>query len=105
MCGYVGFTNNIENADSVLGSMMDKIAHRGPDSDGRFVNEDICLGFRRLSIIDLAGGDQPLYNEDGSLVLLFNGEIYNFKDIRENLLEKGHTFKNQRRRRGFASRL
>lgn len=93
MCGYVGFTNNIENADSVLGSMMDKIAHRGPDSDGRFVNEDICLGFRRLSIIDLAGGDQPLYNEDGSLVLLFNGEIYNFKDIRENLLEKGHTFK------------
>lgn len=94
MCGYVGFTNNkLENADSVLEAMMDKIIHRGPDSSGKFVSDDICMGFRRLSIIDLEAGHQPLYNEDNTLVLTFNGEIYNFKDIREKLVEAGHTFK------------
>lgn len=94
MCGYVGFTNNaLENADSVLEAMMDKIVHRGPDSSGKFVNDDICMGFRRLSIIDLEAGHQPLYNEDNSLVLTFNGEIYNFLEIREKLVAAGHTFK------------
>lgn len=94
MCGYVGFTNNkLENADAVLEAMMDKIVHRGPDSSGKFVSDDICMGFRRLSIIDLEAGHQPLYNEDNTLVLTFNGEIYNFKDIREKLVEAGHSFK------------
>ncbi len=94
MCGYVGFTNNkLENADSILEAMMDKIVHRGPDSSGKFVSDDICMGFRRLSIIDLEAGHQPLYNEDNTLVLTFNGEIYNFKDIREKLVEAGHSFK------------
>lgn len=92
MCGYVGFTNHIDNADDVLGKMMDTIVHRGPDSEGRYVDDDIAMGFRRLSIIDLAQGDQPLFNEDGSLVLMFNGEIYNYQKLREKLIAKGHVF-------------
>lgn len=94
MCGFVGFTNKIADDGSILKLMMDRIIHRGPDSDGKFVSEDIAMGFRRLSIIDLAEGDQPMFNEDGSLVLTFNGEIYNFKELREELLAAGHIFKN-----------
>ena len=74
--------------------MMDRIVHRGPDASGQFVDTDIALGFRRLSIIDLAEGGQPMFNEDKSLVLVFNGEIYNFKELRAELLEKGHIFAN-----------
>ena len=91
MCGYVGFTNRIDNADAVLGEMMNAIRHRGPDSDGRYIDDDIALGFRRLSIIDLKQGDQPIFNEDNSKVLLFNGEIYNYKQLREKLIQAGHT--------------
>ncbi|MDD6478558.1 MAG: asparagine synthase (glutamine-hydrolyzing) [Oscillospiraceae bacterium] len=94
MCGFVGFTNRINDNGEVLESMMNRIIHRGPDSAGKFVNEDVALGFRRLSIIDLAEGDQPMFNEDNSLVLTFNGEIYNFKDLRAELIDAGHTFKN-----------
>lgn len=93
MCGFVGFTNFINNSNIVLESMMNKIIHRGPDSGGKYIDEDIALGFRRLSIIDLAQGDQPILNEDGSKVLLFNGEIYNFQSIREKLIAAGHKFK------------
>lgn len=93
MCGYVGFTNKINNANQVIAEMMDKIKHRGPDSEGKYVDGDIALGFRRLSIIDLNSGHQPIYNEDNSKILLFNGEIYNFMEIREELLAKGHVFK------------
>lgn len=92
MCGYVGFTNTINDANRIIGEMMDKIKHRGPDSEGKYVDEDIALGFRRLSIIDLNTGSQPIYNEDNSKVLLFNGEIYNFQKIREELIAKGHIF-------------
>ena len=94
MCGFVGFTNYIKDDGTVLERMMNRIVHRGPDSAGKFVDSDIALGFRRLSIIDLADGDQPMFNEDKSLVLTFNGEIYNFKELRAELLEKGHTFQN-----------
>ncbi len=94
MCGYVGFTNTIGDiAAEVLTGMMDKIVHRGPDSHGQFINDDIALGFRRLSIIDLEAGHQPLYNEDNTLALVFNGEIYNYRQIREGLVAAGHTFK------------
>ncbi len=94
MCGYVGFTNTIhDSAAEVLTGMMDKIVHRGPDSHGQFINDDIALGFRRLSIIDLEAGHQPLYNEDNTLALVFNGEIYNYRQIREGLVAAGHTFK------------
>lgn len=93
MCGYVGFTNRIENADAVLGEMMDIIRHRGPDSEGKYIDDGIALGFRRLSIIDLAQGDQPIANEDGGKVLVFNGEIYNYQQLREKLVAAGHVFK------------
>lgn len=94
MCGFTGFTNYIKDDGTVLGRMMDRIVHRGPDASGQFVDTDIALGFRRLSIIDLAEGGQPMFNEDKSLVLVFNGEIYNFKELRAELLEKGHIFAN-----------
>lgn len=93
MCGFVGFTNRINNSNQILESMMNKIIHRGPDSGGTYIDEGIALGFRRLSIIDLAQGDQPILNEDGSKILLFNGEIYNFQSIREKLVAAGHIFK------------
>ena len=94
MCGFVGFTNFIKDDGTVLEKMMNRIVHRGPDSAGKFVDSDVALGFRRLSIIDLAEGDQPMFNEDKSLVLTFNGEIYNFKDLREELIAAGHKFAN-----------
>lgn len=93
MCGFVGFTNTKDNSNRIIEDMMDKIRHRGPDSGGKYTDEDIALGFRRLSIIDITeSGDQPIYNEDRSKVLLFNGEIYNFQSIREELIAKGHIF-------------
>ena len=93
MCGIVGFTNSITNADDVLGKMMDRIKHRGPDSEGKYIDDNIAMGFRRLSIIDLSDvGSQPIFNEDRTLVLTFNGEIYNFKELREQLVRAGHKF-------------
>lgn len=94
MCGFAGFTNNIKDDGSVLKLMMNRIIHRGPDSDGVYLDDNIALGFRRLSIIDLSEGDQPMFNEDKSLVLVFNGEIYNYKDLRAELLDAGHKFSN-----------
>jgi len=93
MCGFTGFTNHIENPDKTLSNMMDTIIHRGPDSSGQYTDDNIALGFRRLSIIDLKQGDQPIFNEDNSKILLFNGEIYNYKSIRDTLISKGHIFK------------
>ena len=92
ICGFLGFQN--ENREAILAEMMKKIIHRGPDSDGSFINEDVAFGFRRLSIIDLEHGSQPMLNEDGSIVIIFNGEIYNHKELRAELLEKGHIFAN-----------
>lgn len=93
MCGFCGFTGKVENKEQVIENMMEKIIYRGPDSKGSHVDDDIALGFRRLSIIDLADGTQPIYNEDGTKVIVFNGEIYNYKIIREDLVKKGHIFK------------
>lgn len=92
MCGFVGFTNNIPNSREVLERMSESITHRGPDSHGEHIDEGVALGFRRLSIIDLSNGSQPLYNEDGTVVLVFNGEIYNYQPLREELLSYGHSF-------------
>lgn len=93
MCGFAGFVGEVEDAEQVLVNMMDTIVHRGPDSEGRYVDGDAALGFRRLSIIDLSAvGNQPLYNEDRSMVLVFNGEIYNYKELRTELIEAGHIF-------------
>ena len=96
MCGFVGFTavdfdEGVNRA--IVKDMADRIIHRGPDDEGFFVNDDVAMGFRRLSIIDVGNtGDQPIYNEDRTLVLTFNGEIYNYQDLRKELLEKGHKF-------------
>ncbi len=94
MCGYVGFTNHLDSgAEQVLLSMMERIRHRGPDAGGTYLDENIALGHRRLSIIDITEqGDQPIYNEDRSMVLVFNGEIYNYRELREDLLRAGHSF-------------
>lgn len=95
MCGFVGFVDRSKNKKKIVKDMADKIIHRGPDSDGYYVDDEVSLGFRRLSIIDLEGGTQPIYNEDNSRVIVFNGEIYNYKEIKEELLKKGHKFKTE----------
>ena len=92
MCGIVGFVGARENAQTILQAMMDRIAHRGPDGQGQFLEGPVALGQRRLSIIDLDGGKQPMYNEDSSLVVVFNGEIYNFQALTAELQAAGHTF-------------
>lgn len=94
MCGLCGFTRH-EKEDfhgSALNNMMDKIIHRGPDSEGTYEGENIMLGFRRLSIIDLDEGSQPIYNEDRTKVIVFNGEIYNYQSLRAEMIEKDHVF-------------
>ena len=95
MCGFVGFINggDTQQDAGVLRSMTDAIRHRGPDDADYYMDGSISLGFRRLSIIDLEGGRQPILNEDGSKVLTFNGEIYNFQEIKKDLLAAGHVFK------------
>ena len=94
MCGIVGFTNTIDNAETVLEEMMDRIRHRGPDAEGKYIDNSVALGHRRLSIIDVSSqGDQPIFNEDGSCVIVFNGEIYNYQSIRQKLTAAGHVFK------------
>ena len=94
MCGFCAFYDKtkIENKKKIIKDMADRIKHRGPDSDGYYVDKDIAMGFRRLSIIDLKGGNQPLYNEDNNIVVMFNGEIYNFQELREELKKHNHIF-------------
>ena len=92
MCGIVGFSGGIAYKQEIVNNMMDLMIHRGPNSAGSYTDEKMALGFRRLSIIDLADGSQPMYNEDKSIVLVFNGEIYNFMELREELVAAGHTF-------------
>ncbi len=94
MCGICGFTGTLANANDVLDNMMNKIVHRGPDSGGKHIDQNVALGFRRLSIIDLDHGSQPMYNETDDIVVTFNGEIYNYQSLREELINKGHIFKN-----------
>ena len=92
MCGICGFTGELPDRTAVLTNMMNRIIHRGPDGAGRYLDDGIAMGFRRLSIIDLEGGDQPMQTADGRLVISFNGEIYNYRELREDLKIKGHTF-------------
>jgi len=92
MCGFCGFSGMEHKDAGLINAMMDKIVHRGPDSAGTYIDDNLTLGFRRLGIVDLDGGAQPLYNEDKSLVLVLNGEIYNYKELREQLVQKGHSF-------------
>ena len=95
MCGIIGYIDlrgegRIDK--ETLVRMTDTITYRGPDSSGYFVENNLGLGFRRLSIIDLVSGDQPIYNEDGSIVVICNGEIYNYLELKDELIQQGHTF-------------
>ncbi len=94
MCGIVGiaYTKSRRIEREILEKMNEQIVHRGPDDDGFYINENIGLAMRRLSIIDLAGGEQPIFNTDKSKVIVFNGEIYNYREIRESLEKRGHEF-------------
>jgi asparagine synthase (glutamine-hydrolysing) len=94
MCGFAGFTGYLDGGQDVLTDMMNKIIHRGPDSAGQYIDDKAYMGFRRLSIIDLDNGSQPMFNEDRKIVITFNGEIYNHMELREELTAKGHTFAN-----------
>lgn len=91
MCGIAGYAG-LECAPTVIHSMLESVAHRGPNDHSVFQNPSYCLGHRRLSIIDLQSGNQPIYNEDRSIVIVFNGEIYNYRELRKELLDLGHTF-------------
>ena len=96
MCGICGFTGEIVDRDRVLREMAELITHRRPDSSGFYTDSSVAMGFRRLSIIDVdASGNQPIYNEDRTLVLTFNGEIYNYRQLRAELEGKGHRFYTQ----------
>ena len=93
MCGFVGFCSKNVKDRNVIKEMNNQIIHRGPDSDGYYFDKDVNFGFRRLSIIDLHEGSQPILNEGGDIAIIFNGEIYNYQELREDLVAKGYKFK------------
>jgi asparagine synthase (glutamine-hydrolysing) len=94
MCGIVGYVNANSSGASreILQKMNQCIVHRGPDEDGFYVKDSVGLAMRRLSIIDLAGGQQPIFNRDKTKAIVFNGEIYNFQELRADLEKRGHEF-------------
>jgi asparagine synthase (glutamine-hydrolysing) len=100
MCGIAGFVDSpgvgspldLDRSQALLHSMCDVIRHRGPDDEGVWVTPGVALGMRRLSIIDLSTGHQPIFNEDRTIWTVFNGEIYNFRELRAELLDRGHRF-------------
>ena len=92
MCGICGIIRKGDNKD-IIKKMNDRIMHRGPDGEGYYIDGDVAFGHRRLSIIDLSTGDQPIYNEDNSVVTVYNGEIYNYLELRSELESLGHEFK------------
>lgn len=92
MCGIAGFIDNTKNKKSIIKKMSKRIAHRGPDGEGFYIDGDVALAHRRLSIIDLTTGNQPMFNEDNSVVVIFNGEIYNYIELKNELKSK-HKFK------------
>src|SRR5712691_5557314 len=90
MCGICGFSGSSDR--ELLRRMTETLNHRGPDDSGFYESERMSLGIRRLSIIDVAGGRQPISNEDGTILVAFNGEIYNYHDVRNDLEKRGHRF-------------
>src|SRR5215213_709750 len=97
MCGIAGWVNlenksSEANGEAVLHAMCERMKHRGPDSEGLWTGESVALGMRRLSIIDLQTGEQPFWNEDKTVVVVMNGEIYNFRELRKDLERRGHAF-------------
>jgi asparagine synthase (glutamine-hydrolysing) len=94
ICGIVGIESK-ETSELIVRRMLSSIVHRGPDKEGLLVSPRVAVGVRRLSIIDLPGGNQPIWNETGTLAVVFNGEIYNFRALRSNLESMGHRFRTQ----------
>src|SRR5260370_34111006 len=95
MCGIAGFIDSqrgYEDAERLIDSMCRVIRHRGPDDQGAWVGDGAALGMRRLSIIDLSGGHQPVFNEDHTVLVVFNGEIYNYRELQDELRKRGHRF-------------
>jgi asparagine synthase (glutamine-hydrolysing) len=101
MCGIAGWTNLDANklsqnhSEALLHSMCERMKHRGPDSEGLWLDETVALGMRRLSIIDLHTGEQPVYSEDKQIIAVMNGELYNFHEVRKDLEKRGHKFETQ----------
>src|SRR3984893_2929917 len=95
MCGITGVVGSLRTDRATLLRMNDTLRHRGPDGEGVFWSDDVGLAMRRLAIIDVAGGDQPIYNEDRSVCVVYNGEIYNFLEMRRELEALGHRFETQ----------
>src|SRR5829696_3553911 len=89
MCGIVGYVG-ARGDEHLVRRMANRIVHRGPDGDGYFTDDLVALGARRLSIIDLPGSNQPIFNEDRTIVTVYNGEIYNYRELRALLQQKGH---------------
>jgi len=92
ICGAIG-AGSQEAGEVVVRRMAAALLHRGPDEDGYLFSPTAALGMRRLSIIDLPGGSQPIWNEDSTLAVVFNGEIYNFRELRQTLKAAGHRFR------------
>jgi asparagine synthase (glutamine-hydrolysing) len=95
ICGKLNFEKGTSVSPGLIRAMMDTIRHRGPDDEGLHVASEVGLGFRRLSIIDLSSGHQPISNEDGTVWIVFNGEIYNYRELRSFLSSNGHVFTTQ----------
>ncbi len=93
ICGIINIKNDRAPESEVIKAMLAKIRHRGPDGEDLFVSERVALGFNRLSFIDLEGGMQPFKNEDGSIVMVCNGEIFNYRELKDELIAKGHIFR------------
>src|SRR5580704_4423870 len=92
ICGIVKLDRSHSVDSATIGAMAETMAHRGPDDSGAFVDGPAGLGFRRLSIIDLSGGHQPMTTPDGDVTIVFNGEIYNYRDLTGDLTAAGHRF-------------
>ncbi len=100
MCGIAGWINLENNlsqnhSEAILHAMCERMKHRGPDSEGLWLDETVALGMRRLSVIDLHTGEQPVYSEDKSIIVVMNGELYNFREVRADLEKRGHKFETQ----------
>src|SRR5215212_190716 len=99
MCGITGWANvdfhtpPLQGGRELLQAMCERMIHRGPDSEGLFVTSGAALGMRRLAIIDLVTGEQPAFNEDKSVAVILNGEIYNYRELRADLETRGHSFR------------
>ena len=95
ICGKLAFDSGQKVPTELVDRMMRVISHRGPDGQGKYLSGPVGLGHARLAIIDLSTGDQPMTNEDGTIWLVYNGEIYNFQELRDGLIKKGHIFRSK----------